>query len=150
LRARPQNSQNSLAVTVRSVVAPLSVDTLSGSAAIVELPALTAPGGTLVFHSLRHTYCTLVIESGAKLTEAQRLLRHQGPTLTANIYSHARRDRLQSVAEAVGSKVIYGENQAHSKHRLIAGAEGIDISALARRGLDVAANGGGLERQVEL
>ncbi len=66
-----------------------------------NIPEMGA-GGKLVFHSLRHTYCSLVIESGASMTEAQRLMRHIDPKLTANTYSHARQDRLQSTAEAVG------------------------------------------------
>ncbi|HLX64060.1 MAG TPA: tyrosine-type recombinase/integrase [Planctomycetota bacterium] len=89
-----------------------------------------APGGKLVFHSLRHTYCSLVIESGATLTEAQRLLRHQDPQLTANVYSHARQDRLQSTAEAVGETVMKENSTTLLRHRLAAGAESIDVNAL--------------------
>ncbi|MEI6232913.1 MAG: site-specific integrase [Planctomycetota bacterium] len=96
----------------------------------------TAPGGKLVFHSLRHTYCSLVIESGASLTEAQRLLRHQDPKLTANVYSHARQDRLQSTAEAVGDKVIFNRKYADGMQRLAAGAETVDIKACNEMGLN--------------
>ena len=88
-----------------------------------------APGGKLVFHSLRHTYCSLVIESGASLTEAQRLLRHVDPRLTANVYSHARQDRLQCTAEAVGGKVIYEEKYAGGMQRVAVGAEAVDVKA---------------------
>ena len=96
-----------------------------------------APDGRLVFHSLRHTYCTLVIESGASLTEAQRLLRHVDPRLTANVYSHARQDRLQSTAEAVGDKVIFSEKCVTGVQRLAAGPEGEIVTAVDSNCLDV-------------
>lgn len=99
--------------------------------------------GAVVFHSLRHTYCTLIIESGATLTEAQRLLRHSDPRLTANVYSHARKDRLQSTAEAVGAKVIPGPNNALSMHALAAGAEGMSVSADGEKKLEDSKNGAG-------
>jgi integrase len=103
----------------------------------------TGPGGSLVFHSLRHTYCSLVIESGASLTEAQRLLRHQDPKLTANVYSHARQDRLQSTAEAVGDKVIWSENYATSMQRLAVGAEAVDVKTCDEMTLAVSDNENG-------
>jgi hypothetical protein len=58
----------------------------------------------------------MIIESRAILTAAQQLLCHTGPRLTANIYSHARQDRLQSIAEAVGAKVFPTKKYAQSLH----------------------------------
>ena len=89
----------------------------------------TAPGGKAVFHSLRHSYCSLVIESGATLTEAQRLMRHTDPKLTANIYAHTRPDRLQAVAEAVGDKVLLQGFTPLLRQRVAVGAEGVLITA---------------------
>jgi len=40
------------------------------------------------FHALRHSYCTLVAQSGATMKEAQVLMRHSDPKLTANVYAH--------------------------------------------------------------
>lgn len=96
-----------------------------GKAGIPE----TAPGGVAVFHSLRHSYCTLVIDSGATLTEAQRLMRHIDPRMTANKYSHARQDRLQGVAESIGDKVLLAENHAPSMNKQAVGAETVDVKA---------------------
>jgi len=79
------------------------------------------PEGKAVFYSLRHSFCTLVIESGANLKEAQQLMRHTDPRLTANIYSHARKERLQTVAEAVGEKVMLNEGTALLRHQATAG-----------------------------
>jgi integrase len=80
---------------------------------------------TLVFHSSRHTFCTLLQESGAMQVEAQRLMRHTDPKLTANIYSHARKDRLQAVAEAIGNKAVFVEKYAPTMHAKAAGAESL-------------------------
>jgi len=94
-----------------------------------EIPE-KVPGGKLVFHSLRHTYCTFVIDTGANLTEAQRLMRHQDPKLTANIYAHARQDRLHSVAEQIGKRVMSSDDRAPSVHGVAAGAESLDLDSL--------------------
>jgi len=91
--------------------------------------------GDLVFHSLRHTYCTLIIESGATLTEAQKLLRHSDPRLTANIYSHARQDRLQSTAEAVGAKVLPPKKYAQCMQEPVEQKQGNHASACVEKKL---------------
>lgn len=56
------------------------------------------------FHSLRHSYITAVVESGASVKTAQRLARHSSPTLTIGLYAHA--DEGQAV-EAVESLPAY-------------------------------------------
>ena len=38
------------------------------------------------FHSLRHTYCQLLVRAGVSLKLAQQLMRHSDPRLTSNIY----------------------------------------------------------------
>lgn len=91
----------------------------------------TTTAGKLVFHSLRHTFCSLVIESGASITEAQRLARHLDPKMTDR-YSHARKDRLQSTAEAVGEKVLNTRNTALLLHRPNGGADNSAESAVAK------------------
>ena len=40
------------------------------------------------FHSLRHTYITRLVQSGASVKVAQELARHSTPTLTLGRYSH--------------------------------------------------------------
>ncbi len=55
--------------------------------------------GKLDFHSLRHTFVSLIIEAGASATEAKELARHASLSMTS-IYSHARVERL---AEVVGN-----------------------------------------------
>jgi integrase len=41
------------------------------------------------FHSLRRSYITAVVESGATIKEAQELARHSSPTLTFAVYAQA-------------------------------------------------------------
>ncbi len=40
------------------------------------------------FHSLRHSYVTLLIKSGASVKVCQELARHADPKLTMNVYTH--------------------------------------------------------------
>jgi integrase len=40
------------------------------------------------FHCLRHTYITMVINSGASVKVCQELARHADPKLTMNVYTH--------------------------------------------------------------
>lgn len=44
-------------------------------------------GEVLDFHALRVTYCTLLARAGVPLVQAQKLMRHSDPKLTANVYS---------------------------------------------------------------
>ena len=103
----------------------------------------TAPGGVAVFHSLRHTYCSMIIESGATCKEAQTLLRHMDPKLTMNVYAHAGAHRLAATAEAIGLKVISGEKYATSMQRLAVGAEAVDVKACDNMALACVENGNG-------
>lgn len=51
------------------------------------------------FHALRAQYATWLEEAGVSLIEAQRLLRHSSPVLTANIYTKKTLDGLAKAAE---------------------------------------------------
>jgi len=44
--------------------------------------------GVLDFHSLRHSFCTLLVNSGVSVKAAQVLMRHSTAELTLNRYSH--------------------------------------------------------------
>ena len=64
-----------------------------------------APGGKATFHSLRHTFVTRLLESGANPAEAQALARHASLALTMGTYAHAQAARLASLAEALGKEL---------------------------------------------
>jgi len=61
------------------------------------------------FHSLRHTYITNLVKSGANPKVAQELARHASPLLTLGIYSHVRLHDLSKALEAV--PIIEGPNK---------------------------------------
>jgi site-specific recombinase XerD len=50
--------------------------------------------GTVDFHGLRHTFCTLMASSGVHPGVAQKLARHSTITLTMDRYSHVDREEL--------------------------------------------------------
>ncbi|MCL2646001.1 MAG: tyrosine-type recombinase/integrase [Phycisphaerales bacterium] len=52
------------------------------------LAATDASGRIVDFHSLRHTYITRLVQSGASVKVAQELARHSTPTLTLGRYAH--------------------------------------------------------------
>jgi integrase len=74
--------------------------------------AVKGPDGPLYadFHSLRHTYITLLTRTGVGPKEAQSLARHSDIRLTMGRYTHADKKKL---AEAVGKLGLPG-NEARS------------------------------------
>ena len=54
------------------------------------IPYVDERGRYADFHSLRHTYVSRVVESGATVKVAQELARHSSPSLTIGRYSHVR------------------------------------------------------------
>jgi integrase len=54
--------------------------------------AYKTPAGVLDLHALRVTYATLLGRAGVSLVQAQKLMRHSDPKLTANIYTRLQMD----------------------------------------------------------
>jgi integrase len=50
------------------------------------------PEGVADLHALRVSYATILARAGVSLVQAQRLMRHSDPKLTANIYTRLRLD----------------------------------------------------------
>ncbi|MGL4423827.1 MAG: tyrosine-type recombinase/integrase, partial [Gemmataceae bacterium] len=69
----------------------------------------TGPVGKLHvdFHSLRHTFISLLDQSGATLKEAMQLARHSDPKLTMAVYG---RVQLNDLAERVGQLPGFGDD----------------------------------------
>lgn len=61
--------------------------------------AYTNAAGTCDFHALRVTYATMLAKAGVSLAQAQRLMRHSDPKLTAMVYTKL---RIEDGHEAVG------------------------------------------------
>ena len=67
----------------------------------VHLQAL--PGGEvrkIRFHHLRHTTASLLLMSGADLAAVQRIMRHQDPRLTTEVYGHLSANYLRKANRA--------------------------------------------------
>lgn len=54
------------------------------------IPCYDSAGRVVDFHSLRHTYVSCIVDSGASVKVAQELARHSTPTLTVGRYAHTR------------------------------------------------------------
>jgi integrase len=59
--------------------------------------------GEVDFHALRHTYATMLVNSGTDVKTAQSLLRHSSPMLTLGIYTHVYRESEQAAVEKLPS-----------------------------------------------
>lgn len=73
-------------------------------------PALAAAGlSRCRFHTLRHTFTTLLLDSGAQLVDVSQALGHKDITTTANIYKHFTKEQASTIAtqmdRVLGGKV---------------------------------------------
>lgn len=64
------------------------------------------------FHSLRHTFITRVLRSGASPKEVQELARHQDPQLTLALYAHADDAAKRAAVEKLGSLATKADMRA--------------------------------------
>ena len=60
-----------------------------------------AAGEIADFHSTRHTYISVIVNSGANVKTAQELARHSTPVLTIGKYAHARKKDLSEALNAL-------------------------------------------------
>ncbi|HKX46269.1 MAG TPA: site-specific integrase [Planctomycetota bacterium] len=61
-------------------------------------------GRKLDIHALRHTYATRLASAGVGLAQAQRLLGHSDPKLTASIYTHLDLDDLHAAVRKLDQR----------------------------------------------
>ncbi|MEO0631025.1 MAG: site-specific integrase, partial [Planctomycetota bacterium] len=61
-----------------------------------EIPRMDALGEKLDIHALRHSFASRLARNGVALTQAQRLLGHSDPKLTAAVYTHLDAEDLRS------------------------------------------------------
>jgi integrase len=88
--------------------------------------------GKLVFHDLRKAYCTMIIEEGASVKEAQELSRHQTESVLVNSYLATRKERKREIVESVAERVFKNEHSlnAHSMQLDVKRPEWEDVSEL--------------------
>ena len=91
------------------------------------------PDGKADFHACRSAYITMLFESGADPKTVQALARHASPNLTFNVYAKTRPERLSDAVEAVGKMLNSGPEKAHSRHKMAAGAETLDVNAADKK-----------------
>lgn len=51
----------------------------------------------ITVHGLRHTHCTLLIESGIPIKEVQKRLGHENSDMVMEVYSHINKDRMGTI-----------------------------------------------------
>jgi len=78
---------------------PLGASSAQKACQLAVTQAGLKRGGTP--HTLRHTFATELLEAGVNLLTIQKLLGHSSLSTTL-LYTHVRRDHLQSVAEIQG------------------------------------------------
>ncbi len=61
------------------------------------------PEGRVDFHSLRSTYITGLVRSGANIKTVQTLARHASPSTTLQFYAKATQDDLRRAVESLSS-----------------------------------------------
>ena len=110
-----------------------------------------APGGKIDFHACRVAYINLVLESGAKVKEAQTLARHATPELTMNVYGRARKERLSEVVEQMAKSVVREEKYVPSMQRQAVGAETESATPNENKEFRLSSiGGGGVHRKMRL
>src|SRR5262249_29019731 len=63
------------------------------------IPDVDELGRSVVIHSTRHTFASQLGRAGVGLVQAQRLLGHSTPELTAQVYTHLGIDDLRTAVE---------------------------------------------------
>ena len=63
-----------------------------------------ASGRKLDIHALRHSFASRLSRTNAGLVQAQRLLGHSDPKLTAQIYTHLDVEDLRSAIDGLGPR----------------------------------------------
>lgn len=79
------------------------------------IPRVDARGEKLDIHAIRHTFASRLARKGVGLPQAQRLLGHSDPKLTASIYTHLDADDLRGAIAAL--------DPPEPEQRLAAGGE---------------------------
>jgi integrase len=65
------------------------------------IPRVDASGRKIDVHALRHTFGTLLAQSGADLKTVQSLMRHANPILTFGFYVHRNDERLRDAVAQI-------------------------------------------------
>jgi integrase len=75
--------------------------------------AYVTPAGTADLHALRVSYGTNLARGGVSLVQAQKLMRHSTPALTANLYTKLQLDEARTAVAKVDVRSAPGTAGAH-------------------------------------
>ncbi len=75
--------------------------TFNTDLALAGIPKLDESGRKVDLHSLRHTYGTMLVRSGADIKTIQTLMRHSTPSMTLGIYVHYDSAKLREAVAAL-------------------------------------------------
>jgi integrase/recombinase XerD len=87
------------------------------------IPCRDSAGRVIDFHSLRHSYISQVVNSGASVKVAQELARHSTPTLTIGRYAHTRLHDLSAALSNLPDTDTPGSDD-EANHMRATGTEG--------------------------
>jgi len=59
-----------------------------------------------VFHAIRHTAGSIMLDTGASVLNVQKQLRHSSATVTLNVYSHILGDSQRNAANALAKRLV--------------------------------------------
>jgi integrase len=94
------------------------------------------PAG-LTPHSLRHTYCSLLIAQGEELSTVAAQMRHADLSTTLRVYAHVMKHRREGVAERL-DEAIWGQNSGRNSvaktAEPLAGANGSKTASALQSG----------------
>ena len=68
-------------------------------------------------HGLRHSFASILIASGAPITEVQGLLGHSNPNVTLGVYTHWFKNSETVSVSRVSSLILGAKNRTTSENR---------------------------------
>ena len=77
-----------------------------------QIDRVDARGEKIDFHALRHSFASRLARNGVPLTQAQRLLGHSDPKLTAQVYTHLNVEDLRGAIDSMG---LSGATQSNDR-----------------------------------
>ena len=98
----------------KRVLAP-AVEAASGRLGERDLPAIP----TITPHSLRHTYCSLLISDGVDISTVAAQMRHADVSTTLKVYTHVMKHRRDGVAERLDA-MVFGDRDPDSGRKEVA------------------------------
>ncbi|MGH3503668.1 MAG: tyrosine-type recombinase/integrase [Nocardioidaceae bacterium] len=82
--------------------------------------------GGLRFHDLSHCYATWLVSSGLPVNVVQKVMGHEQPSTTLNLYTHAPTDYYGAIRAALGADADFSLTRPGNSNRLTNDSEPVD------------------------